>query len=127
MAKLVPETSAGAPLPGAWAYASGSAAAPAGSAVIADSGALAAGTYDVLVEMACQDTTAVGHGMIVEHRNAANAATLKSLGGCSAPDSHTVLVARVVIALNERIRVIAGPAAGTASSQYVALVAVRAS
>lgn len=127
MAKLTPESSAGPTAAGAWAYAAGSSAAPAGSAVIADSGALAAGTYDVYVEMAAQDITAVGRGMIVEHRNAANAATLKQLGGCSAPDSHMVSIARVVVALNERIRVIAGPAAGAASSQYVALVAVRTS
>lgn len=127
MAKLTPESSAGPTAAGAWAYASGSSAAPAGSAVVADSGALAAGTYDVWVELAVEDTNAVGKGMIVEHRNAANGATLKQLGACAAPDSHSVYIPRVVVALNERIRVIVGPAASAASSQYIATVAVRTS
>lgn len=105
------------------ARASAVSAAPGIGAVIADTGALPKGTYCVEWELAAQDTVAVGKGMVVEHRNAANAATVHRLGGCAAAGQiHGK--AYVHIAENERIRVIAGTAAGAASSQYVAAISV---
>lgn len=47
----------------------------------ADTGALAAGSYDFDIRLAASDTIAVGKGLVVEHRNAANNATLFNLGG----------------------------------------------
>lgn len=102
---------------------SGSSAAPSASAVIADTGALAAGTYLIEFQLAAMDTLAVGKGMVIEHRNAANSATLNQLGGCVAGGSESGTIMRLTVAINERVRVIAGSAAGAASSLYVAHVA----
>jgi hypothetical protein len=104
---------------------SNSSAAPGASAVLADTGALAAGDYDFDVAMAILDTNAVGKGMVVEHRNAANAATLFQLGGCASPGNQWLHIQRKTLALNERIRVIAGTAAGAASSLYISAIARR--
>ena len=110
---------------GVWVTVDGKVAAPGIGAVIADTGALAAGDYDLEIQLACQDTNAVGKGMVVEHRNAANGATLHNLGGCAAPDSNTSKLTRYTLLLNERIRVIAGTAAGAAASSYVATIRTR--
>ena len=104
--------------------ASNAQAAPAANSVIADTGQLAVGSYAVEYSLAAMDTVAVGKGMVVEHRNAANTATVHRLGGCSAGDSVMGDVRRVTVAANERIRVIAGTAAGAASSLYVASISV---
>jgi hypothetical protein len=102
---------------------SGLSAAPAASAVIADTGALAAGNYRIEWNCAALDTVAVGKGMIVEYRNAANSATTQRLGGCVAGATNSGSMSRLTVALNERVRIIAGTAAGAASSQYVAFIA----
>lgn len=99
-------------------------AAPAIGAVIADTGQLAAGTYLVEICIASMDTVAVGKGILVEHRNAANAATNSVLASCVAGESRTMIVRRLTVAANERIRAVAGPAAGAASSLYSATIAV---
>lgn len=99
-------------------------AAPAASAVLADSGPMTAGTYLVEFNLAAQDTLAVGKGMVIEHRNAANSATTLRLGGCTAGGSESGTIRRLTLATNERVRVIAGTAAGAASSQYVAHLAL---
>lgn len=100
------------------------AAAPAASAVIADTGALTAGSYRVEWCCVAQDTVAVGKGMVVEYRNAANAATLHRLGGCAAGSSEDGETRRITVLVGERIRIIAGTAAGAASSQYIAYLAI---
>lgn len=100
------------------------AAAPAISAVIADTGPLAAGEYYVEFNLFAMDTVAVGKGLVVEHRNAANGATLKILGGAVAGQNGSDEVARLTVAANERIRAIAGTAAGAASSLYGARISV---
>lgn len=100
--------------------ASGNVAAPTASAVLADTGALVAGSYRVDWFCAALDTLAVGKGCVVEHRNAANNATTHTLGGCVAGTQCTGDVQRVIVATNERVRVIAGTAAGAASSRYLA-------
>ena len=64
-------------------------------------------------------TVAVGKGMVGEIRDAANAATSHRLGGCVAGSSMNGFSAKVTLVLNQRIRIIAGTAAGAASSLYV--------
>ena len=102
-------------------------AAPAANAVQADTGQLAAGDYDFDINLACADTVAVGKGLVVEHRNAANNANINVLGGCT-PNGGAIhiQVRKITLAVNERIRVIAGTAAGAASSMYVSAIGRRA-
>lgn len=103
-------------------------AAPAANAVQADTGALTAGDYDFDIFLVCSDTVAVGKGLVIEHRNAANGATLNVLGGVSPNNGAiSVLLRRFTIATNERIRVIAGTAAGAASSMYISSIGRRLS
>jgi len=111
----------------AMTWASAKNAAPSASAVQADTGALTAGDYDFDIFMLASDTVAVGKGLVVEHRNASNNATLQTLGGCAAQGNQTVNLRRYTIATNERIRVIAGTAAGAASSMYVSAIGRRVS
>jgi len=105
--------------------ASANNAAPGIGAVQADSGALAAGDYEIDIYLSVSDTTVVGKGLVVEHRNAANSATLRNIGGCSVPGQIHIHVKRWTLVLNERIRVIAGTAAGAAASQYVSTIIWR--
>jgi len=113
--------------PGAQTWASVKSAAPAANAVQATTGPLPAGTYDFEIILLASDTVAVGKGLVVEHRNAADGATLQTLGGIAAPDSRQISLKGVTLALNERIRVIAGTAAGAASSMYVSAIGRRLS
>lgn len=103
-------------------------AAPAANAVQADTGPLAQGLYDFLVNLAVSDTVAVGKGLVIEHRNAANAATLQVLGGVAPNGGNApIILTRYSIATNERIRVIAGTAAGAAASMYLSAIGRRLS
>jgi len=104
--------------------ASGNASAPAANAVVADSGALAAGTYYVEVSLGFSGTLAAGKHLQIEHRNAANNATVNTLGMCPAGVSTIVVRERVVVALNERIRVVIGAVAAAASEVAIAEVRV---
>jgi len=104
---------------------SGSANAPAANAVIADTLGLAAGDYEFTVNMVAMDTNAVGRGMEVQHRNAANTLTTQFLGGCAAPGNQTNHIHRYTLASTERVRVTAGAAAGAASSLYIATILAR--
>lgn len=81
-----------------------------------------AGTYRVEIDVCSQDTVAVGKGLVVEHRNAGDTATNNRLGGCSAGESRTIVVERLVVAAGEKVRVITGSAAPAASSQQVASI-----
>lgn len=99
--------------------------APAAGAVIADTGALPAGKYDIEVTMAVLAAAAPGQGVIIEHRNAANAATLNRLGGTSAGCSEQIFVNDWVLALNERIRVVAGTQNIAATGEVQAMVRAR--
>jgi hypothetical protein len=93
-------------------------AVPAANAVIVDTGALAAGQYRVEYSASAMDTVAVGKGMLLEHRNAANTATIHTLAGVNASGAITGEISRVTVASNDRLRWIAGTAAGAASSKY---------
>ena len=109
----------------AMTWASVKSAAPAANAVQATTGALAAGDYDFDIALAVSDTVAVGKGLVIEHRNAADAATLFNLGAVGATEAIQIRLRRYTIALNERIRVIAGTAAGAAASMYVSAIGRR--
>lgn len=108
-------------------WVSGKTAAPVANAVQADTGALAAGSYDFDVQIAASDTAAVGKGLVIEHRNAANGATLQTLGGVPAGMAVQVKLRSYAIAANERLRIIAGTAAGATSSMYVSAIGRRLS
>jgi hypothetical protein len=111
----------------AMTWVSGKSAAPAIGAVQADTGALAAGDYDFDVYLVVSDTVAVGKGLVIEHRNAANGATLQTLGGVSTQGELALRFRRYTMATNERLRIIAGTAAGAASSMYVSAIGRRVS
>jgi hypothetical protein len=106
-------------------HSAGTAAAPALNTAIA-AGAIApeSGWYIVEADVAAMDTVAVGKGMVVEHRNAANSATTRQLGGCVAGESRSIRCERLYMLTGERVRVVSGSAAGAASSLYVARVSI---
>lgn len=112
----------------AMTWASARNIAPAANAVQATTGTLAAGDYDFDILLAVSDTVAVGKALVVEHRNAADSATLQNLGGCT-PNGGAVQLAlrRYTIAANERIRVVVGAVAGAATSLYVSAIGRRVS
>lgn len=89
----------------------GQAIDPLANVVLADTGSLAAGTYDIQGSLSYHgNSTAVGTAMVIEHRDAANAVTLATLLSLS---STTIKLAQsivlplmgYVIGLNERLRV----------------------
>lgn len=92
--------------------------------LIADSGPLPAGTYFVEIAMGGSGVGAAGKHLQIEHRNAANAATLMAKGICPYGGSTLMVFERVVIALNERIRVVQSGVAGAAGEVAHARVAV---
>ena len=97
--------------------------APAANAVIADSGAVT-GEYDVEIHMGSTGVAAVGKGMAVEHRNAANNANVWTYT-VPTPGTATYTSRRLTFATNERIRVVNAPTAGEASSRYSAVIVLR--
>jgi hypothetical protein len=102
----------------------GSVTAPGIGAVIADTGALPAGTYRVEVSAGFSDTVVAGKGLTIEHRDAANTATVRTLGHVPAASGASIAIERLVLALNERVRVINAGVAGAAGS--VAIASIRA-
>jgi hypothetical protein len=103
------------------AKVSGKLTAPAAGAVICDTGQLAAGTYTFRIQAGASDTVAVAKGVLIEHRNAANSATLwQVLVPVLAFEAFDI---RFPVATNERVRAIAN-IAGAASSQYGAAIQV---
>lgn len=111
----------------AMTWVSASNVAPAANAVQCDTGALAAGDYDFDVTLMASDTVAVGKALLIEHRNAANGATLFTLGGIAPSGAVTVELRRVTMAANERLRVIVGTVAGAATSRYQSAIGRRVS
>lgn len=101
--------------------------APAANAVIADTGALPEGVYDIDIAIACADTAGVGKGIVVQHRNAANSGNTQVLGGTSAACSDTIHLTDYMVAANERIRACAMSQAPAALSEYVATIHVKQS
>lgn len=92
---------------------SGATQAPAVNAIIADTGALPAGDYDIFCNIAGSGiSAAVFSAITLQHRNAANAATLATLLATSHNASGNVPVFGSLpltgyqLALDERLRVI---------------------
>jgi hypothetical protein len=104
-------------------FASGIVIAPAANAVIADTGALPAGVYRVIVHVGSTGVAALGKGMSYEHRNAANSANVRTFTWPT-PAAYSIEQYYVTVALNERIRVVNATTAGEASSRYSALIEV---
>lgn len=101
---------------------SGLAIAPGAAGVVADTGPLAAGTYLLELNLAASALAAAGKHIQVEHRNAANAATINTLAGCAGGQMFSSIVGRIVIAANERIRAVIGAVAFAASEGAIASI-----
>lgn len=90
----------------------GSLALPVGNTVVADTGALPAGDYDVMANLGAIGTIGVNaDGYAVQHRNAANTATLATLIILIMTGTHLSIETRLPLmgyrlGLNERIRAI---------------------
>lgn len=84
------------------------ATAPAAGAVITDTGPLPAGVYRVESVLGLSGALAAGKHVVLEHRNAANNATVTTLALCPAGAVEAFMFQRVTLALNERLRVITG-------------------
>lgn len=104
--------------------ASGQSTAPGAAAVVADTGALAAGLYDLEITLGFSGVLAAGKHISVEHRNAANGANIAQLGLCPAGGVKTIYISRVVVAANERVRAVIGAVAAAAAE--VAHATIRA-
>ncbi|HEY2936940.1 MAG TPA: hypothetical protein VGJ25_10085 [Gaiellaceae bacterium] len=101
--------------------------ASAAAAVIADTGALAAGDYDFDVRIAGGGVVAAGKVLLLEHRNAANGATLQTLAMVGATEPLALTLRRYTLALNERLRVIVGAVAFAAAERAQAAIGRRLS
>jgi len=113
-AQLAPAT-LGTPVTGA------DAAAPAANAVLADSGALAAGTFIFTIAFGADNEGA--RTVRIQRRDAANAANIWSfLQGVGNESGSTFITFREEVALNERIRILVGPSAGVAGSTWTATI-----
>lgn len=97
------------------------ATAPAAAALIADTGALAAGAYRIKVQIGYADTLVAGKCAIFEYRNAANGATLQQTI-CPAGAVVEFVIERITVLVNERFRVINGAVVGAAGSRLSAWV-----
>lgn len=92
-------------------------------AVLADTGALPAGLYNVKINLALAEAVIAGVGLFIEHRDAANAATVKDLGGTTPGGGGMELeLENYRLALNERIRIVGGSAATTAAGLSVGAI-----
>jgi hypothetical protein len=97
-----------------------SGAAAAAGTVVTDTGQLPAGTYSLDFEVAVLGVQVAGVGLVVEHRNAANGATVSVLGGCPGGAAVEGHLEGIVLAANERIRVVVGAVALPASTTGIA-------
>lgn len=111
--------------PHAW-FTGRVAGALAGGAVLADTGALPAGRYNFIIRLAQADVIAAGVGLFIEHRNAANGATVKDLGGLTPGGGGAEFeIDNYDLVANERVRVVGGSAASGAASLQVAAIGVQ--
>jgi hypothetical protein len=83
---------------------------------------LPAGSYLVVVHYGSTGVAAVGKGMSYEHRNAANSANISTFTWPT-PGSGRLEFYYVMVALNERIRVVNATTAGAAAERYSAHIA----
>lgn len=106
--------------------------APAANAVIADAGPVVVSggnpfPWDIDIMMTAFDAVALNKGLIVEHRNGTNVATVRVLGGCPTSSALQISLRGYSMLNNERIRVICGAAGGAAASQFIASINMRPS
>jgi len=66
--------------------------------------------------------TAAGKAIVIEHRDAANTATVRQLGRCPFADSLAVRIDCITLAANERLRAIGGSVAGAAGENATAQI-----
>ncbi len=103
-------------------WVTGFAIAPAAGAVIADTGAIATGgNYRVEIDMSVNAATGRGKEMEAQHRNAANTAHAH-WQLLPAPGVVQIIWSNVPLLVNERVRIVNGPVAGDASSNYNASI-----
>jgi hypothetical protein len=100
----------------------GSATAPAAGTTLADTGALSAGQYHVIVHAGSDDTAGIGHNLQVQHYNGANVLHTFLI---PTPFAGRFEIPRMVLAANDGVRVVTGSVGGTAASLYTADVYVR--
>lgn len=81
------------------------------AAVIADTGALAVGSYRVEITLGFSGTVVAGKHIVVQHRDAANTGNIGILALCPSGASVHIVLERVVIAATERIRAVIGAVA----------------
>lgn len=110
-------------------FSNGILLAPVANTVLADTGALADGNYDVQLAMQSNSALTNDESFRVEHRNAANAANLAVwdylvLNGASAAYFYAGLTFAYQLASNERLRII-NPKATTAGRSQVATIFAR--
>lgn len=85
--------------------------------VLGDSGDLVAGTYRVRWALVFNDLPATNKGLILQHRDAADAATVEQLAYCPADTRGYARGETLIsVAANESVRLISDSAAGAASS-----------
>lgn len=108
-------------------WVAGSVTAPAANAVIADSGAVPnSGDWDFDIQIGLADITlTLGKCLLLEHRNAANGATIRTLAMVPQQGVIQLSIRRYTMVLNERLRVINGAVAGAAASVYQAAIGRR--
>ena len=110
----------------AWTWTSVHSTTVAVNTIFLDTGALVAGTYDFDINLSCFGALTAGLGVIVEHRNAANSATLQTIAACQQGGTFSFKITNYVIATNERIRV-TNPVALTAAVRTTAAIGRRIS
>ena len=110
-------------------FSNGALLAPAGGTILADTGALAAGIFDVEMYFTTNDDTQISNMFRTEHRNAANAANLAlwdriaAFGLAGVGSGHFVQKFAYEVALNERLRVSLTNAAGAGRSWLATIFA----
>jgi len=89
-------------------------------AVLATTGALAAGDYRIVAHLSDDGVVAAGKGVSLVHRNAADNADQKFLGGVSAADSSRIEIPRLTLAANERVTARASTVVHAANERTIA-------
>jgi len=95
----------------------GAAVAPAASANLVNSGAIAAGQYELICHLCTDDTAAIGKYLVLQHLNAGLSAVLHQWL-VPAPGFGRIQVPRLVLAANEQLQVFNGTVAGAVNSTY---------
>jgi hypothetical protein len=114
------------PLPATpFAWVSALVIAPLANAVLLDTGALSEAHLDFEVNLMCQDGSSLSQYIALEHRNAANSATLNTLAMVGFRNDRQASFRRYAIAAGERLRVISGTVAAQAGAPYHAALGAR--